>query len=101
MQFSPWYNTWIQCCINTIIIHIAHGRDQLVYYDTWVGRLQRKPHEAASTGWNNSVEQIRNAYIPIYFLNKIWLIIPLLLKYNNQQQVYMILFKLNTRVALL
>ena len=45
---------------------------------------------------------IRNAYIPIDFLNKIvWLIIPLVLKYNNQQQVCMILNKLNTRVALL
>ena len=46
--------------------------------------------------------QIRNAYIPIDFLNKIvWLIIPLVLKYNNQQQVYMILITLNTHVALL
>ena len=46
--------------------------------------------------------QIRNAYIPIYFSNKIvWLIIPLVLKYNNQQQVYTILIKLNIRVALL
>ena len=45
--------------------------------------------------------QIRNAYISIYFLNKIvWLIIPLVLKYINQQQVYIILIKLNTRVAL-
>ena len=39
--------------------------------------------------------QIRNAYIPIDFLNKIvWLIIPLVLKYSNQQQVCMILIKL-------
>ncbi len=46
--------------------------------------------------------QIRNAYIPIDFLDKIvWLMIPLVLKYNNQQQVCMILIKLNTRVALL
>ena len=46
--------------------------------------------------------QIRNAYITIDFLNKIvWLIIPIVLKYNNQQQVYMILIKLNTHVALL
>ncbi len=46
--------------------------------------------------------QIRSAYIPIDFLNKIvWLIIPLVLKYNNQQQVYIILIKLNTHVALL
>ncbi len=49
--------TMIQCCINTIIIKIAHGRDQLVYYDTWVGQLQRKPHEAASTCWNNAVDK--------------------------------------------
>ena len=34
VQFDPRYNTWIK--------HIAHGRDQPVYYDTWVGRLQRK-----------------------------------------------------------
>ena len=47
----------IQCFINTIIINIAHGRDQLVYYDTWVGRLQRKQHEAASTCWNNAVDK--------------------------------------------
>ena len=49
-----------------------------------------------------SSRQIRNAYILIDFLNKIvWFLIPLVLKYNNQQQVYMILIKLNTHVALL
>ena len=47
-------------------------------------------------------QQIRNANIRIDFLNKIvWLIIPIVLKYTNQQQVYMILIMLNTRVALL
>ena len=46
--------------------------------------------------------QIRNAHIWIDFLNKIvWLTIPLVLNYNNQQQVYMILIILNTHVALL
>ena len=44
----------IQCRIHTIIVNIAHGRDQLVYYDTWVGQVQRKPHEAASTCWNTT-----------------------------------------------
>ena len=29
----------------------------VVYYDTWVGRLQRKPHEAASTCRNKAVDR--------------------------------------------
>ena len=44
--------------------------------------------------------QIRNAHIRMDFLNKlVWLIIPLVLKYTNQQQVYMILIILNTHVT--
>ena len=71
-----------------LILNIAHGRDQLVYYDTWVGQLQRKPHEAASTCWNNAVDKFAMHTYEYISLNKIvWFIIPLLLKYNNQQYV--------------
>ena len=33
------------------IKHIAHGRDQPVYYDTWVGRLQRKADHYLKITW--------------------------------------------------
>ena len=73
-----------QCCINTIIINIAHGRYQHVYYDIVTTNATR-------SGINMLEErsrQIRNAHIRIDFLNKIvWLTIPLVLNYNNQQQV--------------
>ena len=88
----------IQCCINTIIINIAHGRDQHDYYDIVTTKATR-------SGINMLEEcsrQIRNAHIRIDFSNKIvWLTIPLVFNYNNQQQVYMILIILNTHVALL
>ena len=53
----------IQCCINTIIINIAHGRDQHVYYDIVTTKATR-------SGINMLEErsrQIRNAHIRIDF----------------------------------
>ncbi len=79
---------WFNAAPILFFIKIAHGRDQLVYYDTWVGQLQRKPHEAASTCLNNAVDKLAMHTYQSNFLNKIvWLIIPLVLKFNNQQQV--------------
>ena len=77
-----------------LIINIAHGRDQHVYYDIVTTKATR-------SGINMLEErsrQIRNAHIRIDVLNKrVWLTIPLVLNYNNQQQLILII--LNTHVA--
>ena len=52
----------IQCGINNNIINITHGRDQLVYYDTWVGQL----HEEAFI--DNSLAQSGDVIWPPHLL---------------------------------